>query len=208
MAEPLARGMGFSDMDSAEVRITEAVFAQMETTDIPKIRVSDVLKEAAVSRSTFYRRFTSVDDVVKRFEDALLESMRAINDIAIKARFTTAELNATATMIRRMEVLLAHRDQIVALNGPHGDPAFTHKATVFMHDHLSARLSDVLGPSTDLELYLAFMLAGHNNLVQFWLEKCPEVPPTKVAHALNRMFYAPFFLRHNETDLPHHINLD
>jgi len=125
-----------------------------------------------------------------------------------KARFTTAELNATAAMINRMEVLSTYRDQIVALNGPHGDPTFSHKATVFMHDHLSKRISDVLGPSVDLELYLAFMLAGHHNLVQYWLEKCPEVPPRKVANALNRMFYAPFFLRDDESELPRHINLD
>jgi len=55
----------------------------LETTDIPKIKVADVIKDANVSRSTFYRRFDSVDDVVKRFEDALLDNMRSINDVAI-----------------------------------------------------------------------------------------------------------------------------
>lgn len=207
MSDRLRRGIGFNEMDDAERSITDAVFELMQTTDIPKMRVGDVIRMARVSRSTFYRRFDSVDDVVKRFESAILDSMRAINDIAIQARFTTAELNATATMINRMEVLLAHRDQVVALNGPHGDPTFNHKATVFMHDHLSERISDVLGPSDELELYLAFMLAGHNNLVQFWLEKRPDIPPRKVAEALNRMFYAPFFLEGHQSQMPNHLDL-
>ena len=190
-------------------RIRDAVFVCMADTDMDKIRVSDVIRIAHVSRSTFYRYFDDVPSVVLQFEDDLLANMRAINNVALKARFSTNQLDATPTMITRMEMLADHRDEIVALNGPHGDPGFVHKATVFMHDYLSQRLSEVLGPSDDLEFYLAFVLAGHNNLIQFWLEKRPEVSPHHVASTLNKLYYAPFFLTDDaRRTLPHAPRLD
>ncbi len=180
--------------DSVDERIEDAVFALMETTDIPKIGVGDVVRAAGVSRSTFYRHFDSVDAVVKAFETDLLANMHDINSYALKARFGQSELDPTPTMIRRMELLAERRDKIVALNGPHGDPQFVHKATILMHDHFRDRLADVPGSADYRDFYLAFALAGHNNVIQYWLEKRPDASPEKVAGVLNRLFYAPFFL--------------
>ena len=93
-----------------------------------------------------------------------------------------------------MELLAERRDKVVALNGPHGDPQFVHKATVLMHDHFRDRLADVEGSGDYRDFYLAFVLAGHHNVIQYWLEKRPDVEPEVVAGVLNRLFYAPFFL--------------
>lgn len=180
--------------DSVDERIEDAVFSLMQTTDIPSIRAGDVARAAGVSRSTFYRRFDSVDAVVKAFETDLLANMHDINSYALKARFGQSELDPTPTMIRRMELLRERRDKIVALNGPHGDPQFIHKATVLMHDHFRERLADVPGSADYRDFYLAFVLAGHHNVIQYWLEERPDVEPEKVAGVLNRLFYAPFFL--------------
>ncbi|MDD3486358.1 MAG: TetR/AcrR family transcriptional regulator, partial [Atopobiaceae bacterium] len=73
----------FEPGDPVDARVTDAVFELMRTDDIPRIRVADVLRQAKVSRSTFYRHFDNVDDVVKTFEDDLLDNMRAINDVAL-----------------------------------------------------------------------------------------------------------------------------
>ena len=175
-------------------RIEDAVFELMATTPVQSIKVTDVLRLAHTSKSTFYRCYRSVDDVVKRFEDELLQNMRDINDVALEARFGDAQLDPTPTMIRRMELLAERRDKVVALNGPHGDPQFVHKATVLMHDHFRDRLADVEGSGDYRDFYLAFVLAGHHNVIQYWLEKRPDVEPEVVAGVLNRLFYAPFFL--------------
>ncbi|MEE1273933.1 MAG: TetR/AcrR family transcriptional regulator, partial [Olegusella sp.] len=116
MAQPAIEQKG------TQRRIRDAVFACMAHTDMDKIRVSDVIRIAHVSRSTFYRYYDDVPSVVLQFEDDLLANMRAINNVALKARFSTNQLDATPTMITRMEMLADHRDEIVALNGPHGDP--------------------------------------------------------------------------------------
>lgn len=88
-------------------RIEGAVFELMATTPVQSIKVTDVLRLAHTSKSTFYRCYRSVDDVVKRFEDELLQNMQDINDVALEARFGDAQLDPTPTMIKRMEILKA-----------------------------------------------------------------------------------------------------
>lgn len=111
-------------------RIEDAVFELMGTTPVQAIKVADVLRLAHTSKSTFYRCYRSVDDVVKRFEDDLLHNMQDINDVALEARFGDAQLDPTPTMIKRMEILQRNRSKVLALNSENGDPVFTHKATI------------------------------------------------------------------------------
>lgn len=186
------RGLGSTT--GVERRIEDAVFDLMRTTPVPKIKVSDVVRVARVSRSTFYRHYRDVDDVVKRFEQGILDNMRSVNKNALNVRFGKSEIDPTAAMIDRMHILHDNRDKIVALNGPNGDPTFVHKATIFMHDYFRKRLRDVPGNDLDRDLYLSFVLAGHNNMIQYWLEEHPEIAPERIAAVLNRLYYAPFFL--------------
>lgn len=120
--------------------------------------------------------------------------MQEINDVALEARFGDAQLDPTPTMIKRMEILQRNRSKVLALNSENGDPVFTHKATVFMHEYFRDRLRSTFSDETDLDLYLAFALAGHHNLIQYWLEVRPDLEARTVAAALNRMFYAPLFV--------------
>lgn len=156
-------------------RIEDAVFELMGTTPVQAIKVTDVLRLAHTSKSTFYRCYRSVDDVVKRFEDDLLHNMQEINDVALEARFGDAQLDPTPTMIKRMEILQRNRSKVLALNSENGDPVFTHKATIFMHEYFRDRLRSTFSDETDLDLYLAFALVGHHNLVQYWLEVRPDL---------------------------------
>lgn len=189
-----ARRDRMREIDETEMRIEDAVFELMKTTDIPDIKVSDVIGIAGVSRSTFYRHFRNVDEVVKLFEASLLDIMRTINKGALKGRFGRAELEPTHSMISRMEVLKEYREKILSLNSDHGDPTFTHKATVFMHEYFRFRLRDVPGTDVQKDLYLSFVIAGHNNLIQYWLEERPDIDPYEIAAVLNRLYYSAFFL--------------
>ena len=168
-------------------RIEDAVFELMGTTPVQAIKVTDVPRLAHTSKSTFYRCYRSVDDVVKRFEDDLLHNMLEINDVALEARFGDAQLDPTPTMIKRMEILQRNRSKVLALNSENGDPVFTHKATVFMHEYFRDRLRSTFSDETDLDLYLAFALAGHHNLIQYWLEVRPDLEADGVLHPLTAL---------------------
>ena len=191
-----------------ERAITDAVFELMEREPITRVRVADVCERAAVSRSTFYRHFKNVDEVVRLFEAWILDMMNAVNKTALKGRFDKHELTANASMVARMEILRANRAKIVTLNGPNGDPLFAHRATVFMHNYLRQRIKDIPASRRDQDLYLSFVVAGHNNLVNFWLEEHPEIPPEYVANMLCKLYYSPFFVdtgEGEEDESPHGV---
>ena len=101
--------MSLNAQNDIASRIEDAVFELMATTPVQSIKVTEVLRLAHTSKSTFYRCYRSVDDVVKRFEDELLQNMQDINDVALEARFGDAQLDPTPTMIKRMEILQAKR---------------------------------------------------------------------------------------------------
>ncbi len=114
--------MSLNAQNDIASRIEDAVFELMATTPVQSIKVAEVLRPAHTSKSTFYRCYRSVDDVVKRFEDELLQNMQDINDVALRARFGDAQLDPTPTMIKRMEILKANRSKVLALNSDNGDP--------------------------------------------------------------------------------------
>lgn len=93
--------MSLNAQNDIASRIEDAVFELMATTPVQSIKVAEVLRLAHTSKSTFYRCYRSVDDVVKRFEDELLQNMQDINDVALEARFGDAQLDPTPTMIKR-----------------------------------------------------------------------------------------------------------
>lgn len=61
--------MSLNAQNDIASRIEDAVFELMATTPVQSIKVAEVLHLAHTSKSTFYRCYRSVDDVVKRFED-------------------------------------------------------------------------------------------------------------------------------------------
>ncbi|QWT17166.1 TetR/AcrR family transcriptional regulator [Collinsella sp. zg1085] len=180
--------------DDTKTSIMKGIFHVMQTKDIPHITVDDVAHYAGIARSTFYRHFNSVDAAVKVFEDQLLELLADINEVALKVRFTQAQLEPTFSMIQRMETLFEYRDEVLLLTGPHGDPQFLHKATLFMYDYLRERVKTIPGIQEYQDLYLVFMVGGHHSFVKYWLSERSDISPKTAAAMLCRMYYAYFFV--------------
>lgn len=70
-------------------RIEDAVFELMGTTPVQAIKVTDVLRLAHTSKSTFYRCYRSVDDVVKRFEDDLSTTCKRLTTLPLRRALVT-----------------------------------------------------------------------------------------------------------------------
>lgn len=153
--------MSLNAQNDIASRIEDAVFELMATTPVQSIKVAEVLRLAHTSKSTFYRCYRSVDDVVKRFEDELLQNMQDINDVALEARFGDAQLDPTPTMIKRMEILKANRSKVLALNSDNGDPVLlTRQRSLCMTIFCNRLRSTFSGMKRSLTMYLAFALAG------------------------------------------------
>lgn len=184
--------MGKSD-DTRE-RIYDAIFSLMETTPAARISAEAAARAAGISRSSFYRYFSSVNDAVKDYEEELLAVLSRINELSLRVRFSSLDAHATSSLIEAFEVVEGNRSRICALNGPNGDPAFERKIEVMVERTLRERIPDELKARfSDFGTFVSFAVAGHNAAVNHWLRERPGVGFEEFAADISRLMYAPLF---------------
>lgn len=173
--------------------ITDAVFAMIERKPLSKITIEEVVKEADIARSSFYRHYNSIEDVVRQEEDRGLEEIAAINEVALYAHGKKISSELTESQIRRMEYILEHRDHISLLLGPNGDPALRYKADKKIEEYLREKFSNFFDQDDiESEFYIKFMLVGRMALIRYWIDEHPEVPAVQIAEILNKLLYSVF----------------
>lgn len=68
--------------------ITDSLLKLMKEKDFEKITVKEIIKDADLTRQTFYRNFSSKEDVLKEYIEALYEEcFREINELEDKNLF-------------------------------------------------------------------------------------------------------------------------
>jgi len=175
--------------------IYEAIASIMLDTDYDKISVQAIASEAGVSRSTFYRYFESVDDAIEALEDRYLDIMQEINRIGILSKLSPESRKLSSTQVQRLEILHENWQVVLALLGSHSNPRFMQKEIALMSSYLATKIEGVDLSEDETDLYVNFIISGHNGLVVRWLTMHPDMKPETVAGLLNDMFFAPLIAR-------------
>lgn len=87
---------------------------------IEKISVREIIGKAGYNRSTFYRYFTDVYDVLEQIEDSVLPDIE-------KHRNIMSDLSVHLPLKHLTEVYSLKKKYFVVLLGKNGDPAFQEK---------------------------------------------------------------------------------
>ncbi|MDO4290404.1 MAG: TetR/AcrR family transcriptional regulator [Eggerthellaceae bacterium] len=183
------------DGSSSRNSILNAIAVIMLDTDYDKITVRDVVAEANVSRSTFYRLFSSVDEAIGALEDKYLGLMAEINRIGLMADMGENSTKRTPSMVLRLELFQANAPAFLALLGPHANPRTRRKEAQLMEAYFQTKRADENLTPEERDLYLRFVIDGHNSLLHRWLSHYPALPAEDVASLLNELFYAPLLSR-------------
>lgn len=179
--------------DMTEAAIRHAVIQLMKEIDYDRITADAVARQAGVSRSTFYRYFDSVVDVVETMEGEFLDLVRDVNRIALQcSRGLSCASELTQSMVSRMEHVAQHRDFIIAVDGPHGDRTFRSRAEKVMSDYLFTRLQSEQSSFEEKALYIEFVSAGHYRMIYRWLVDFPSLSAARVAALTNKLLYSVF----------------
>ena len=171
--------------------IRRAIVTLLETTDLNKIRIVDVISEAGVARSSFYRHYESVEGAVTEMEDELLDACRDSVRRFVASGFTDRGLERNGNAIELVfETILENTDFYRAITGPHGDPSFERRQEDLAREFYGSKLFFEGIVPADADLRLAFIMAGQTRLLSEWLNKHPEMSPKDAAETLQRMCYA------------------
>lgn len=102
----------------------DAFWLLYEKKSIDKITVKDICNLAGYDRSTFYRYYVDVYDVLHKLEKQLLDE---VDEFVIHLVEQVNNLNASQALQAILETFARLNKYIIVLLGPHGDTEFTRK---------------------------------------------------------------------------------
>ena len=118
---------------SARERIIAAFFRQLETVPYQKIRVSALIREAGVNRSTFYLYFENTDDLLECVTEELQQRIAVAPPFPVT---DAASLEKYADVIFRL--VRENHARASLLCGENGDMAVAYRLAEAVKDRLAA----------------------------------------------------------------------
>lgn len=148
--------------------IQDALFALMEKKKFSEIRVSDIISESGVAKASYYRNFSSLEDIIYSYIDRMNNELEDL----MPHQHNTALSTMRQNLIVLYNYYLEHKKEILLLcsNG------FYESIQENTDQFLINALGDM--PSKSMERYNLFLLSGAICHVQIeWLKnKKPESP--------------------------------
>ncbi|GEO66803.1 TetR/AcrR family transcriptional regulator [Levilactobacillus spicheri] len=155
----------------SQTYLTTALFQLLETTDLKRITVTQVVKRAGVSRMAFYRNFTTLDDLLRAyFEPAIAARFRDVSD-HVPADQKLATIGAFFTEFAPMLRLATERgfEHIIRT-------AFDQNMTAFYQ----VTLAQTALTSAQRTYWTRFMSAGVYAIWREWLLDGQREPLTTI----------------------------
>jgi DNA-binding transcriptional ArsR family regulator len=149
------------------MHICEKLIEMMQQKPCFEIKVTELVKYANISRSSFYNHFNSIYDVVQKIED---DFMAGLPDEGLIFLSGIKDGNYDA-LLSRLNYLKENISILRALLGPNGDPTFMSKL-VYQTDktlkkrskQATIRLSDV-----EIKLIIENISGGTWQMYKWWV---------------------------------------
>ena len=176
------RGNVEAGASAAEEAFEEAFLQLYAKTPLRRISVTQVAERAGYTRGTFYLHYESLEDLLRRIEDGLLEELRAVVDDSM------ARLEAGGDPEEVMADVLAfyegRADRLRVLMGPKADSHFTDEVKRTLKPIWAKYVlkRDVNEGSTDF--MLEFTLSGALVMLRRWMENPKGVSAEEMLHII------------------------
>lgn len=166
--------------------IKKALVKLMHEKELARITVSDVIREADISRGTFYAHYTDINSVIEQIENEELKKLLAFVD-----SFKGADLkNPTTVFLRSVCEYLAqdmeYYRMIIKTNIVHN---FLHRLiNIFYEKTVKCILeANESVSATGADIYLSYTSAGASMVIISWLNGDITATPKEVAEKLSKL---------------------
>lgn len=167
--------------------IKKALANLMHQKDIKKITVSDIIREADISRGTFYAHYPDIHSVLDQIET---EELKKLISLVNTAREADSGINNSTDFLRVVcNYLYSDLDYYNSLMQTSFLNNFVNRLVeVYYEDTLAAVLEK--DPEKDVSeavLYLNFTTAGAKQVILNWLQGSIQGTPDEIAARLARL---------------------
>ena len=160
-------------------KMLAALLKIMEVYDYREITVTQIVQEAGLSRTTFYRLFTDKDEILSMlFEDLFREFYDRVLSRQIESFWTVMQLYFDFWEERKPLLLLLQKNHLLQRIL---DQSYQKSNQVFQLVHVRDAANQ---PSLPLPYLLAFSVGGMHNMLIKWAECGMEVPSRELIEKL------------------------
>lgn len=163
-------------------KLTDTLLILLKDKKIKDITVLELCKEASINRTTFYKYFKDIDDLVLKLEETLLEELKEYI-VDIKRNFL---ISYTSKIIETVSI---HKDIYARILSENGDHTFLRRILSLVYNQSIDEWQHLLKKATrsDLEKIYNFIVDGTIGIVEEWIKNDCEEEPTNVSLFINKI---------------------
>lgn len=163
-------------------KLTNSLLELLQAKKIKDITVLELCKSANINRTTFYKYYKDVDDLVLKIEESLLSDLEK-NIVDIKRNYL---ISFTSKII---ETISSRKEIYTRLLGENGDHTFLSRILSLVYTQSLAEWQKLLRKATkeDLEKIYSFIVDGTIGIVNEWIKNDCQEEPNNVAIFINKI---------------------
>ena len=148
--------------------ICDSLIEMMEKESFFNIKVTDLVKQAGISRSVFYNYFSSIYDVVQKMEDEFFDGILKVDSAALSVTQKIIK-EFDPIIIQRVEFVKKSKKTLKVLISENGDPSFavklSNRSYQIIKEYSKGKYSD-----NELKMLSEYMAAGQTQAFKWWLK--------------------------------------
>lgn len=164
---------GNSEKNKTEIRIQDAFLNIITETPYNKITIDTIIKKAGISRSTFYRYFSSKDDLLRKLEKEHFEGLANILRPLEKSdwHLNNEEYQSVVEILKViLDFYLKYKHFSVFLFETKGDPFFIRTYRIFIYKLLKKSYSNNDSDFTLKKYCWKFAIGGLLTVFTEWIK--------------------------------------
>lgn len=152
--------------------IEEALFKLMENKDFVKISVGEIAEVAGVHRATFYRHFSSKEDIIEQYLANLLTSSQ--DQALLKTNFK-------AYILPVFQALYDHKREMLLIHHAHLSTLLCHVLEDYFDFHELSLPTKQQSPLNKEDYAMAYRIGGIYFCLVLWLSHNMQETPEEMA---------------------------
>ncbi len=163
-------------------KLTNTLLDLLNTKKLKDITVLELCKEANINRTTFYKYYKDIDDLVLTIEESLLSDLEKYI-VDIKRNYL---ISFTGKII---ETISTRKEIYARLLGENGDHTFLQRILILVYNQSITEWQKLLRKASkeDLEKIYNFIVDGTIGIVNDWIKNDCQEEPSSVSIFINKI---------------------
>lgn len=171
-------------------RIQDAMLTLLEEKDFSHITVQDVCKISGINRSTFYRHYLDIPDLMEKLEKSIQSGI--IEQWGNAAKDNTSEFISQAAICRLLSYIQEHKNFYLAYLRDYPNRGHREELNNVFDSYLLPLFENYgIVDRGHMLYYYRYTAAGCRAVISCWLEEGTPETPEEIAGILYAMLKAP-----------------